>query len=112
MPGHHLTLDLSGFRPSLQIREYWDVPSPAPVKVSEKELLQKPYAAWKNLSEFYLPMMAGLATSVICTARPFIAESEASLARHEAIAECGLPHAAKRACGCKASGGHGTLKAV
>jgi len=30
LPGHHLTLDLSAPDPSLQIRQYWDVPSASP----------------------------------------------------------------------------------
>jgi asparagine synthase (glutamine-hydrolysing) len=30
MPGHHLTLDLSGDKPFLQIRQYWDIPAAAP----------------------------------------------------------------------------------
>jgi asparagine synthase (glutamine-hydrolysing) len=30
LPGHHLTLDISDSRPSLQIRQYWDVPDSAP----------------------------------------------------------------------------------
>ncbi len=39
MPGHHLTLDVSGARPVLQIRQYWDVPVPSPAQASEKELI-------------------------------------------------------------------------
>jgi asparagine synthase (glutamine-hydrolysing) len=30
MPGHHLTLDLSGSRPNLSIHQYWDVPESKP----------------------------------------------------------------------------------
>jgi len=30
MPGHYLTLDLSGQTPSLQVRRYWDVPAAPP----------------------------------------------------------------------------------
>jgi asparagine synthase (glutamine-hydrolysing) len=30
MPGHHLTLDLSGSRPSLEIRQYWEIPEMVP----------------------------------------------------------------------------------
>jgi asparagine synthase (glutamine-hydrolysing) len=38
MPGHHLTLDLSGSRPNLSIRQYWDVPPSTPdTSVSEGE---------------------------------------------------------------------------
>ncbi|MGI8958660.1 MAG: asparagine synthase (glutamine-hydrolyzing) [Bryobacteraceae bacterium] len=39
MPGHHLTLDLGGTKPNLQIHQYWDVPLPAPSKASEQELI-------------------------------------------------------------------------
>jgi asparagine synthase (glutamine-hydrolysing) len=39
MPGHHLTLDLSGAKPNLQIRQYWDVPLPTLAKASEQELI-------------------------------------------------------------------------
>jgi asparagine synthase (glutamine-hydrolysing) len=38
MPGHYLTLDLSGATPVLQIRQYWDVPVPSSAQASEKEL--------------------------------------------------------------------------
>jgi asparagine synthase (glutamine-hydrolysing) len=38
MPGHHLTLDLSGTKPSLEIRQYWDLPRGAPMKASEQEI--------------------------------------------------------------------------
>jgi asparagine synthase (glutamine-hydrolysing) len=41
MPGHHLTLDLSGAKPNLQIRQYWDVPVPALAKASEQELISE-----------------------------------------------------------------------
>ena len=40
--------------------------------------------------DFYLPMVAGLATSLVCTARPLIAEAGASLRRNETAAESGL----------------------
>ena len=39
MPGHHLTLDLSGTKPNLQIRQYWDVPLPEPAAVPAEELV-------------------------------------------------------------------------
>jgi asparagine synthase (glutamine-hydrolysing) len=39
MPGHHLTLDVSGSKPALKIQQYWDVPVPASAKASEKELI-------------------------------------------------------------------------
>ena len=39
MPGHHLTLDLSGIEPKLQIKQYWDVPSSLPAKASTQELV-------------------------------------------------------------------------
>jgi asparagine synthase (glutamine-hydrolysing) len=39
MPGHYLTLDLSGAKPVLQTRQYWDVPVPGPAQASEKELV-------------------------------------------------------------------------
>jgi len=39
MPGHHLTLDIAGARPSLRISQYWDPPSAAPAKASEAELV-------------------------------------------------------------------------
>ena len=32
MPGHHLTLDVSGERPALEIRRYWEIPEGAPVE--------------------------------------------------------------------------------
>ena len=32
MPGHHLTLDLTRESPALDIRQYWDVPPPAPAE--------------------------------------------------------------------------------
>ncbi len=39
MPGHHLTLDLSGgAKPFFEVRPYWDVPPPALAKASEREL--------------------------------------------------------------------------
>jgi asparagine synthase (glutamine-hydrolysing) len=41
MPGHHLTLDLSGAKPTLQIGQYWDVPLPALAKASEQELVSE-----------------------------------------------------------------------
>jgi hypothetical protein len=37
--------------------------------------------------DFYLPMVAGLATSLVCTARPLIAEAEASQRRNETTSE-------------------------
>jgi asparagine synthase (glutamine-hydrolysing) len=39
MPGHRLTLDLGGSMPVLEVHQYWDVPSPARAKASEKELI-------------------------------------------------------------------------
>jgi asparagine synthase (glutamine-hydrolysing) len=39
MPGHHLTLDLSGATPNLQVRQYWDVPPPTLARASEQELI-------------------------------------------------------------------------
>ena len=30
MPGHHLTLDVSGPAPKLEMRQYWDIPHPQP----------------------------------------------------------------------------------
>lgn len=38
MPGHHLTLDVSG-PPRLEIRQYWDVPAAQPSKAGEAELV-------------------------------------------------------------------------
>ena len=32
MPGHHLTLDVSGERPALEIRRYWEIPEAAPAE--------------------------------------------------------------------------------
>jgi O-antigen ligase len=40
--------------------------------------------------DFYLPMVAGLGTSLVCTARPLVAEAEASLRRNETTSESGL----------------------
>jgi asparagine synthase (glutamine-hydrolysing) len=39
MPGYHLTLDFSGNKPGLEIRQYWDVPPRTAGKASEKELM-------------------------------------------------------------------------
>jgi asparagine synthase (glutamine-hydrolysing) len=39
MPGHHLTLELSGGNPVLEIRQYWDVPTATAANASEKELI-------------------------------------------------------------------------
>jgi asparagine synthase (glutamine-hydrolysing) len=39
MPGHHLTLDVNGRQPSLDIRQYWDPPSAVPAQASEAELI-------------------------------------------------------------------------
>ncbi|MGH9582482.1 MAG: asparagine synthase (glutamine-hydrolyzing), partial [Bryobacteraceae bacterium] len=39
MPGHHLTLDLAAGAPTLDIRQYWDVPPPNPAHASEAELI-------------------------------------------------------------------------
>jgi asparagine synthase (glutamine-hydrolysing) len=39
MPGHHLTLDVSGREASLEIRQYWDPPRAAPLQASEQELI-------------------------------------------------------------------------
>lgn len=39
MPGHHLTLDVSESRPSLDIKQYWDPPAAVPAKTSESELI-------------------------------------------------------------------------
>ncbi|MFL6352127.1 MAG: asparagine synthase (glutamine-hydrolyzing) [Bryobacteraceae bacterium] len=39
MPGHHLTLDLSGSKPKLQVRQYWDVPASVASTASEQELI-------------------------------------------------------------------------
>ncbi len=39
MPGHYLTLDVSGPEPSLDIRQYWDPPSAIPAKAGEAELI-------------------------------------------------------------------------
>ena len=42
MPGHHLTLDLSGGAASLQIRQYWDVPESVPDhSISEAEWISE-----------------------------------------------------------------------
>jgi asparagine synthase (glutamine-hydrolysing) len=38
MPGYHLTLDLNGSKPGVEIRQYWDVPLPTAANASEKEL--------------------------------------------------------------------------
>ncbi len=40
--------------------------------------------------EFYLPMVAGLGTSLVCTARPLIAEAEARLRQNEITSDVGL----------------------
>jgi asparagine synthase (glutamine-hydrolysing) len=37
MPGHHLTLDVRGAAPKLDIRQYWDLPLPAPEQRSDAE---------------------------------------------------------------------------
>src|ERR1700761_5787749 len=39
MPGHHLTLDVSGPEPALQIRQYWDPPPAVPAQAGEAELI-------------------------------------------------------------------------
>jgi len=42
MPGHHLTLDLSSGRPSVNIRQYWDVPDvPADNSLGETEYIRE-----------------------------------------------------------------------
>jgi len=42
MPGHHLMLDLSGARPSVNIRQYWDVPDvPADNSLDETEYIRE-----------------------------------------------------------------------
>src|SRR4051812_10458298 len=42
MPGHHLTLDLSGAPPCLNIRQYWDVPDvPADNSLDETEYIRE-----------------------------------------------------------------------
>lgn len=40
MPGHYLTLDVSG-APKFEIRQYWDPPAANPVKLSETELIHE-----------------------------------------------------------------------
>jgi O-antigen ligase len=44
--------------------------------------------------EFYLPMVAGLSTSLMYTTRPLIKEAEATPRHNESAFEAGLPHAA------------------
>ncbi len=39
MPGHHLTLEMQGATPRLEIRQYWDVPPPKTAAASEGELI-------------------------------------------------------------------------
>lgn len=41
--------------------------------------------------EFYLPMVAGLSTSLMCTTRPLIKEAEATLRHNQAALESALP---------------------
>jgi O-antigen ligase len=41
--------------------------------------------------EFYLPMVAGLSTSLICTTRPVVEEAEATLKSKESASVAGLP---------------------
>src|SRR5437660_4359938 len=40
MPGHHLTLDVSG-APKLEIRQYWDIPLPEPEQRSDDEWISQ-----------------------------------------------------------------------
>jgi len=40
--------------------------------------------------DFYLPMVAGLATALVCTAKPLIAEAEAALKRSDSASEAPL----------------------
>ena len=39
MPGHHLTLDVSGDEPHLNIEQYWDVPEAETARATEEELV-------------------------------------------------------------------------